>query len=202
MEEDKGSLKLGSLKTVPIGDVIPYDRNPRKISKKAISVVQKSIEEFGYNVPIVVDAKMVVVTGHTRLLACKQMGLREVTVLVAPHLSERDASEFRLVDNRTGDMASWDDDLLLAELRGLSTQGEMDDFFKDGELDKLMGSLDEAGKVTETPTQAEIENKKEQLGEVFEKRDEEYQERMVPCVCKHCGESFNIDRRLATPKKS
>ena len=98
-----------------IDDVKPYEKNPRK-NENAVNAVANSIKEFGFRSPIVVDKDMVIINGHTRLLAAKQLGLSEVPVIVASDLNEEQVRAFRLADNKVAEIAEWDDDLLQEEL--------------------------------------------------------------------------------------
>ena len=100
--------------------VKPYDKNPRR-NDKAVDAVAKSIKEFGFRQPIVVDSGGVIVVGHTRWKAALKLGLKTVPVHVVADLSPQQARAYRLADNRTAETAEWDVDLLpieLGELRG------------------------------------------------------------------------------------
>jgi hypothetical protein len=103
-----------------VEDVIPYARNPRLVSEAAIAKVAASIREFGFRQPIVVDGKGVVIAGHTRLAAAKQLGLERVPVLVAADLSPEQVKAYRLADNRTAQETTWDLTLLPIELDELA----------------------------------------------------------------------------------
>src|ERR1051326_6766686 len=127
---------------LPIEKVIPYARNSRKIPERAIDKVAASINEFGFRVPIVVDKDGVIICGHTRLLAAKKLGLREVPVHVAENLTPAQVKAFRLMDNRSHQETDWDLELLgpeLEELRDLDfdleltgfDEHEIDDFLSD-----------------------------------------------------------------------
>lgn len=98
--------------------VKPYGKNPRR-NDGAVDAVAASIREFGFKQPIVVDADGVIIVGHTRLKAAKKLGLKEVPVLVADDLSPEKVKEYRLADNKTGELAEWDEALLKAELADL-----------------------------------------------------------------------------------
>lgn len=111
----KQSLKIESMK---ISDLVPYRNNPRK-NDASVDLVAASIDEFGFKVPIVVDSKGEIVTGHTRLKAAKKLGLGEVPVIVADDLSEDQIKAFRLADNKTSEASEWDFNLLALELDGL-----------------------------------------------------------------------------------
>ena len=103
---------------VPIADVVPYVRNPRK-NTDAVAKVAASIREFGFRQPIVCDADMVVIAGHTRLQAAQSLGLKTVPVHIARGLSAAQVTAYRIADNRTGQEATWDSDLLTTELTAL-----------------------------------------------------------------------------------
>ena len=100
-------------------DLIPYEKNPRH-NEDAITAVAKSIEKFGFKVPIVVDASNVIVNGHTRLKAAKYLGLKEVPTIIADDLTPEQIKAFRLADNKVGEIATWDEELLNAELDELA----------------------------------------------------------------------------------
>ena len=94
----------------PIDKPIPYARNARKIPQSAIDKVAASIQEFGWQQPIVVDVDGVVVVGHVRLLAAKQLGENKVPVHVARELTPGQIKAFRLMVNRSVSWAAWDED--------------------------------------------------------------------------------------------
>ena len=110
------------VQTVPIGSVIPYARNPRK-NAGAVAKVAASLREFGWRQPIVVDSEMVVVVGHTRLMAAQQLGMTEAPVHVAEGLTANQIKAYRLADNRVHEEAEWDDELLALELGDLRDAG-------------------------------------------------------------------------------
>lgn len=105
--------------TLPIDDIRPYWRNPRKISDAAVDAVADSITRYGYQSPIIVDPQHVVIVGHTRLRALRKLGWTQVPVLVAD-LPPAKVREYRVMDNRTSEFTRWDDDALLLELREFS----------------------------------------------------------------------------------
>lgn len=105
---------------VPIGDVRPYEGNPRR-NEEAVQAVAASIREFGWRQPIVVDADGTIVVGHTRYKAAQALGMTEVPVVVATDLTPERAQAYRLADNRTGELSEWDMDLLAQELDGLTS---------------------------------------------------------------------------------
>ena len=92
-------MKILNLKTEQL---IPYVNNPRN-NQNSIDKVASSIKEFGFKVPIVVDKDHVVVTGHTRLLASKKLGIEEVPCIIAEDLTPAQIKAFRLADNKVSE---------------------------------------------------------------------------------------------------
>ena len=101
-----------------VSELIPYINNPRN-NENAVDKVASSIKEFGFKNPIVIDKNNVIINGHTRLLASKKLGLKEVPVIVADDLSEAQVKAFRIADNKTSEYAEWDEELLKIELEQL-----------------------------------------------------------------------------------
>lgn len=101
-----------------VAELIPYEKNPRN-NKKAIKYVQESIDEFGFKVPIVIDSNNVVVAGHTRLIAAKNLKMHTVPCIVADDLTPEQIKAFRLADNKVGEFSKWDKDLLARELKDI-----------------------------------------------------------------------------------
>lgn len=103
------------VKNKNINEIIPYINNPRN-NENAIDKVASSIKEFGFKVPIVIDNNNIVVTGHTRLLASKKLGLKEVPCIVADDLTDAQIKAFRIADNKISEYAEWDMDKLAVEM--------------------------------------------------------------------------------------
>lgn len=98
--------------------VIPYENNPRK-NDPAVDAVAKSIQEFGWRQPLVLDAQGVIVAGHTRYKAAKKLKLKSVPCVLADDLTPEQIKAYRIADNSTNSIAEWDIDLLLSELAEL-----------------------------------------------------------------------------------
>ena len=107
---------------VSLDEIIPYENNPRK-NTKAVGIVAESIRQTEYNNPIVVDEDMVILAGHTRQLALRKNGIKEVQVLQVTGLTEEQKKKYRLLDNKTGEFASWDYVALMEEIQGLDWEG-------------------------------------------------------------------------------
>tara|TARA_R110000822_G_scaffold116027_3_gene247892 strand:- start:3056 stop:3571 length:516 start_codon:yes stop_codon:yes gene_type:complete len=162
------------IKNVATNTVIPYARNPRQ-NQGAIAKVAASIKEFGWQQPIVVDSEMVIIAGHTRLSAAQSLDLTEVPVFIANDLTPLQVKAYRIADNRVGQEADWDHDLLTLELKDLlSEEYDLDStgFSKD-ELSNLMNAEINFGPGTE-----------EEQG-----RLDQLEPQMV--LCPNCGEDFD-----------
>ena len=105
-----------------IADIRPYERNPRH-NEEAVDAVARSIREFGFRNPVILDKDNVIVAGHTRVLAAKSLGMTEVPCVVAEDLTPEQVRAFRIADNKTAEIAEWDYELLPVELRELQTDG-------------------------------------------------------------------------------
>jgi len=102
-----------NIQEIEIEKLIPYHNNPRK--NQAVDKVASSLTEFGFQQPIVVDKNMVVIVGHTRLLASQKLGYKKVPVFVAD-LSESKAKAYRIADNRLSEDSDWDYEFLNLEI--------------------------------------------------------------------------------------
>ena len=106
------------MEEVDIDLIKPYKNNPREISAEAVQKVMKSIKEFGYNQPIVVDKDHVILAGHTRWKAMKQLGKKKANIIIRD-LTKEQAVAYRIMDNRSGEESKWQNKLLAEELNVL-----------------------------------------------------------------------------------
>lgn len=101
-----------------IEEIIPYENNPRN-NENAIDKVANSINEFGFKVPLVLDKNNVIITGHTRYLASKKLGLEQVPCIIADDLSKAQIKAYRIADNKVSEFSNWNEDLLKLEFESL-----------------------------------------------------------------------------------
>ena len=127
---------IGDTIDLPIDEIKPYWRNPRRLTKESIEAVAVSIQDYGYQQPIVVDSEHVVVVGHTRLAALKSLGYTTVPVRVT-NLPADKVREYRIVDNKTSELTSWDHNALVLELREFETD-LLERYFPDVDLEISM----------------------------------------------------------------
>lgn len=148
------------LRSVKVADIKPYDANPRRIPQSAVDGVADSIKRYGYQQPIVVDKDLVVIVGHTRLKAVSQLGFDQIEVYVAD-LPEEKVREYRLVDNRVGEMTFWDHEALIAELREFESD-LLQTYFPNVDLE--IGQIQSALQVT----QKDVDSAADQIQKVKE----------------------------------
>ncbi len=124
----------------PVDRLIPYDRNARTHSVEQIEQIARSIREFGFTNPILVDTAAGILAGHARLLAARRLSLAEVPVIVLDHLTDTQKRAYILADNKLALNAGWDDELLASELAALEQAGLYPSVtgFTDEELAELL----------------------------------------------------------------
>lgn len=103
----------------PIAELVAYEGNPRRHPPDQIELLKRSIREFGWTVPVLVDAGGVVVAGHGRVEAARELGMAAVPTILLDHLTEDQVRAYRIMDNRAIEFAGWDAEMLSAELEAL-----------------------------------------------------------------------------------
>lgn len=164
-----------------LDEIIPYENNPR-INDEAVEFVKNSIMKFGFRNPIIVDKYGVIICGHTRYKAAKELGLETVKCIVAEDMTPEQIMAYRLADNKTSEMSQWDPEKLNAELEGIQDIDmtdfgfDLDDFENNGDDDEDIGDFFEAAPDTEPrePKEETVKHKK-------------------TVTCPHCGEKFEIE---------
>lgn len=138
-----------------IDDLIPYENNPR-LNDQGVDALAESIKEFGFKVPIIIDSDGVIVAGHTRLKACKKLGIEEVPCIVADDLTDEQLKAFRLADNKVAELSDWDLDKLKEEIEELDI-----DMTKYGfvQIENLDQAIEDINDLMEKETDDEVEPK-------------------------------------------
>lgn len=108
--------------TMKLSRIKPYENNPRR-NDDAVDAVVESIRQCGYIAPIILDEDNVILAGHTRYKALMRMGREEAECIVKTGLTEEQKRKYRLLDNKTNELAGWDFDLLDIELEGMDFEG-------------------------------------------------------------------------------
>lgn len=90
-----------------IDELIPYENNPR-LNDEAVEYVKNSIKEFGFKVPVVIDKDNVIIAGHTRIKASKELRIKDIPCIIADDLTKEQIKAFRLADNKVAEKSMWD----------------------------------------------------------------------------------------------
>ncbi len=159
-----------------LDEIMPYENNPRN-NDEAVDKVAASIEQFGFNVPILVDPDGVIVAGHTRYKAAQKLKIDKVPVIVVDGMDEESLRQFRIVDNKTAELSGWDYDKLILELGGIP-EINMDAF----EFGDFSG-----GGIPDT----EEEDLSTNLDDGFELDLSEYDDESFDYECPYCGFKWN-----------
>lgn len=131
-----------NVQEISIDKVIPYWHNPRN-NDKTVERLMKSIREYGFNQPLVVNKDMVLIVGHARLKAARKLGLATVPCVIVD-LTDEQAKKYRIADNKIQELTDWKEDDLFKELREIGDQFELLDMgFDMGEIKDIVGAFDE-----------------------------------------------------------
>ena len=122
------------IEELSLSAIKPYERNPRK-NDSAVNGVAESIKQFGFKQPIVIDKNNVIVAGHTRYKAAKQLGLNSVPCVRADDLTTEQVKAYRILDNKLNELATWDFQALGDELNSFDFDFETFNFNFDYEKD-------------------------------------------------------------------
>jgi len=119
MKETKLEQKL-AITHIPLSKLYQDPKNPRLHTDRQIGQIARSIESFGFNVPVLIDAHNKVLAGHGRVLACQKLGWQEVPTIRLDHLTLAQARAFAIADNRLTENSVWDDCLLAESFKELA----------------------------------------------------------------------------------
>lgn len=125
-----------------IDELVPYENNPRH-NDQGVDALAESIKEFGFKVPIIIDSDGVIVAGHTRLKACKKLGIEEVPCIVADDLTDEQIKAFRLADNKVAELSDWDLDKLKEEIGELDVDMTKYGFVQIENLDQAIEDIND-----------------------------------------------------------
>lgn len=174
-------------------EIKPYWRNPRR-NEGAIQAVKQSIQDYGMNQPIIVDGDNVIIAGHTRYKALQELGVTKVPCVIKTDLTAQQVNAYRIADNKTSELATWDMEKLIPELRALENVEEMEIYFPAISLEDLIAEQAGGGSNFAHPTPESIGKVEQKLQMTFEDRSKEQQSAYVEVICPHCTESFHVDR--------
>jgi ParB-like chromosome segregation protein Spo0J len=135
----------------PIDELIPYNRNARQHSLVQIVCLKESIAQFGFTNPVLIHFSGRSIAGHGRVEAAKQLGIKQIPCIVMHDMTDAQVKAYTIADNQLPTMATWDYDILAAEIDELREEGfDMSKLgFTKEELDELIGSPDEDPEIPE-----------------------------------------------------
>lgn len=173
---------------MPLKAIKPYWRNPRN-NETGVNAVMKSIQEYGFNSPIIVDTENVIVAGHTRYKAAQQLGMKTVPVLVVD-LPAQKVKEYRIADNKTSELSQWDYPKLILELKEIADLPTMQEFFPDLDIQSVVNTLPK--QVSHEITEQQVSKTAELLGKNYTSRNEEERKGFIPMICPDCGYEYSL----------
>ena len=175
-EEKRGApLHFPAYKAIATGDLIPYASNSRTHSQAQVDKIAASIREFGFLNPIIVDGANGIIAGHGRVLAAQKLGIAQLPVIEASHLTLAQKRAYVLADNRLALDAGWDTDLLRIELQDLG-DGGFDLSLTGFELGEMAALFDN---VTFAPGTSADQGRLDELAPKI-------------VQCPHCGQDFDL----------
>lgn len=178
------------IENISIDQIEPYENNPRVHN---IEELKKSIERYGFNVPIVVDKNNVIITGHARYKAAKELEMEEVKVIQASDLSEQEVIEYRIADNKISELSEWSMSDLEQELKSAKDLSLVAGF-QPHEIAALFPDFSEAHyKVYSDEDISEVAQEREQY---FKERNEEVINDYLTIPCEKCGCEFSVSYRV------
>lgn len=185
-------MSTPTIKRMKLGDIKPYWRNPRA-NDQAVEAVMQSIKDYGYNQYIAVDKKGVIISGHTRYKALTRLGFKDLDVFVL-NLTPQKAKQYRIVDNKTSELADWDMKTLIPELREIENVGSLNIFFPDINVEDLV--KESVGNIKfDDVSQKDVDEKQKKLDEKFKKINADKLESKLEVICPCCNETFYLDRK-------
>lgn len=174
-----GDVQAMEIQEVSIDEVIPYWRNPRRITEEAVNAVAESIRRYGYLQPIVVDDDMCIILGHTRYSALRRLGAERIDVGVAVGLTADRVKQLRVLDNRVAEFNRWDLDKLVEEL------GQLDADLMSAYFPEIIGTFED-----DEPSKIEIYQDDPFAGEEGDEHVHASSNDQVEFVCPQCFHSW------------
>jgi site-specific DNA-methyltransferase (adenine-specific) len=188
---------------LPLIQVKPYWRNPRK-NAPAVAAVKASILKYGFNVPLGIDTENTIITGHTRYLAARDLGMKEIPCIILDHLTPPQVKEYRIADNRTSELSEWDNPKLLEELREFDNLPSFTDvFFKGDSIEKMLNDpLFDEKSFEHGITKDKIDKTDAKIRVSFEARVKDTVNDQVSIICPQCTYEFHVSiKELESERK-
>ena len=175
------------IQQIPLSNIKPYWRNARD-NDKTVESLKQSIQKYGFNQPLVLDTKNVIITGHARYKALTQLKYKVVDCVIAD-LDEQKAKEYRIADNKVHELTVWNNDDLMIELREIGNNLDMQSYFQNVNLNTWLDSG--IGFDMNNYTEEQFKKKEEDMNNKFKNPSE--QDR-IELTCPHCLEGFELNK--------
>lgn len=166
------------VETLPITSIKPYHRNPRT-NDKSVALLVKAISRYGFTQPVTVDKDGVLVTGHSRYFAARELNYTELPVIVLDGLTDKQIAEYRIADNAAADHTKFDEGKLAMKFDTL----ELDGFFEIKKVDFTTPQLNAT-----PPVQGQSYIVEENAGSQTE------QKTVYDMICPHCLHEFEYEK--------
>lgn len=176
------------MRPMKVADLIPYENNSRVHSDQQVIQLANSIEQWGFTIPILIDERNMILAGHGRFLAAKQLGIEEVPCIMADGWTSEQKRAYVIADNKLAENSSWDTGLYFSELKELSEIG----------FDLTLAGFDENMHFSYEPnlqpmtsyqdiTATDINSAAEEVGTIKPST-----QRATDVICPHCGGEFEF----------
>ena len=167
----------------------PYWNNARD-NTATIEPLKKSIQEFGFNQPLVLDQNNTVIVGHARLRAAKELGMKTIPCIISD-MDEIAAKKYRIADNKIQEFTQYKHDELMKEIRELGAEN-MQDYFN-FDLSEMLGNS--VGVDIQQVTADQVEKKEGELKGTYKEITGKAADEEVELICPHCKEEFFMKKR-------
>ena len=193
-QTDSANWAAKEIVMISATDLVPFERNPRLHNEAQIEAIKKSITEWGWTAPVVVDEEKMVIAGHGRLLAAQELGITEIPCIVAKGWTDQQKQAYVIADNKIYEKGGWDYGAVYSQMKELASQN-FDISLIDSEmnLDNLTFTPDfNPSFSTEVVDDLSMQNAQGKI-------DEDFQNRIRPpeteeVICPHCGSEFELRR--------
>lgn len=181
---------------VPISELSPYEDNPRLHTQDQITAIEKSIREWGWTIPVVIDENKMIIAGHGRVLAGEQMGVQEVPCITATGWTDEQKRAYVIADNKIQEKGQWDHGAVFRQLRELASD-DFDVTLIDFDLDmsslNYQPTLDPVSEPASSFSDYTMDDFSRAEGRLERQREGMVQQsKGLEVVCPYCTETFEF----------
>ena len=190
---DSGKWAMESIVEKAISDLKPFEDNPRIHSTEQITAIKRSISEWGFTIPILIDEENMILAGHGRVQAAAELEMQTLPCLIASGWSDHQKRAYIIADNKIYEKGNWDYGAIFRQMKELSS--EFDISLIDADLD--LSNFSYEPEINPSFDPAEISQ--QDISNSADRLDAEFQSRIRPpdveeVICPHCGAEFELRR--------